>query len=285
MEQILHPDAWLIFSPDIYCNLKSKYRLSPHEKNNLIPGKIRTEELLQVLEISGRKFLITLTGGGEPFLIPNIIEFSHEITKKHFLAFNTSLTKPKVRLFANEINPQRVSYIHAFAHFEELFRGKLIDRFIENYLLLKDKGFNVLPVAIAYPSFVENAQIYSNYLKNYGIDIVFDPFFGMHDNKFYPDSYTEDERKIFNLSQDKIDKFKSKGIICNAGYNVGVINNDGSITACHKIKLSLGHIYEQIHFNNYLIKCPYNECSCPLHVNSELHMKAIENNPAVGIFQ
>jgi MoaA/NifB/PqqE/SkfB family radical SAM enzyme len=285
MKQELRPDAWLLYSPNIYCNLKCKYCLSPHEIEKLIPAKIKTEELIHVLENSGKKFLITLAGGGEPFLIPNIVDFSQEITKKHFLAIKTNLTIPEVKLFANGVDPQRVSYIYAFVHFEELFKGKLIDRFIENYLLLKNKGFNIIPIALAYPAFVENAQVYTSYFKNYGIDIAFDPFFGMYDNKFYPDCYTEEEKKIFHLSQDKIDKFKSKDKICNAGYNAGVIKNNGTIATCHKISLSLGHIYKQIHFNNFLIKCPYNECSCPLHANSELHMKAMEDHPAVGVFE
>lgn len=237
---------------------------------------------MQVLQNTGKKFLIILTGGGEPLLVPNIIEFCNKITEDHYLSINTNLTSPKVTHIAASIDPKRVENITASTHIEELFKTKLIDRFINNFNLLKDKGFNVLSVSIAYPAKIEKAIFFKEFFAQAGIYLDFNPFWGVFNNKNYPNSYTEDEIEIFNLSKDRIKTHKSKNILCNAGYNMAVADSNGYILTCHQIKLSLGNINKSIKFNNFLIKCPFENCSCPLYIiDHKLLNYALQHNPKI----
>jgi hypothetical protein len=99
---------------------------------------------------------------------------------------------------------------------------------------------------------------------------------GKYKEKFYPDSYSEKERKIFGLTEKDIDWFHQYGKLCNAGYNVGTIHPNGDISYCFAINKSLGNIYEGIKFKDKLTRCPFKYCNCPLDIyDPYLFRKAI----------
>lgn len=217
--------------------------------------------------------MIGLTGGGEPFSVNNILELCSEITKKHCLILNTNLTSHKIKSFAEKIDPTKVVMISASLHIKELERLGLVERYIENFLFCKERGFNICTPVVAYPPLLTEVERYKEFFGNIGINLLFGPFCGEYDGKIYPDAYTEEENilfdytKLFDLNEDVPQIYHQKGKACNAGYNVGAIDcTTGNIHPCFSLPESIGNIYKEINFNNNLMICPLEFCGCPVKV-------------------
>jgi len=236
-----------------------------HPRNHWISKAIDSLALKNALDKTNKIFMINLTGG-EPFLIPNIVDVCAEITKKHLLYINTNLVSEKIKEFTERIDPQRVLGINASCHIKELERLNLLDKYIYNFHLCKDKGFSIGATERAYPPLLGEVEKYKEFFKKRGIELAFAQFCGKYNGKLYPESYTDEEIKIFGLEKaPDIKMFHSKGKICNAGYNVGVLFSDGFVRPCYQINESLGNIFDGIKFKKELIKCPHEYCGCPLN--------------------
>ena len=272
-------DAWLQWNVTNRCNLECEYCFSvPPKPNNDIPP-IRISELIQTLNKSGKIFRIGFTGG-EPFLIPNFVEAVQAISEKHFISINTNLTLPSVKLFAEKINPARVIFVHASFHYLQLNSKKLIENYLQNFLLLKNSGFNIYAEEVAYPPHLGRLKKDAEYLKKLGINLRFGAYYGFYDGKRYPEAYTEEEIADFNLSESEIEKFKQKGNLCNAGFNVGVVYSKGQIKPCFQYHQNLGNVYEEISFNSKLIRCEAEYCGCPMNLyDLFLYRKALSSFP------
>lgn len=229
-------------------------------KERIVP--INISSLIDSLERTNRVFQVSFTGG-EPFLIPNLIDACVAITKKHYISFITNLTSTKIQEFAERINPQRVIKILASLHIKELKRLNLLNRYMQNFKICQQKLFNIEARIPAYPALLSEAGKYKKYFSKNGIDITFAPFKGYYKEKKYPSSYTPEELKVFGLNDFNFKKFETKGKICNAGYNILLVKQTGVINPCYQINQELGNIYEKIKFNDYLITCPHDFCGCP----------------------
>jgi len=229
------------------------------------------------LNETGKTFRVGFTGG-EPFLIPNILEAARALTKKHFISINTHLTSSKIKEFAEAIPPDKVLFIQASLHFDELEKRKLKSRFIGNYLLLKGRGFNVFAEAVAFPPFISRLEEFREFYGKEGIDFSFGAFIGIYDGKKYPESYTEEEISAFGLDVSEQSKFLQKGNLCNAGFNAAVVFSNGNVFPCFQIKEKLGNVYEEIDFYDAPITCPARQCGCPLNLYDEyLFEKALKS--------
>jgi MoaA/NifB/PqqE/SkfB family radical SAM enzyme len=260
-------DAWLFWAVNYKCNLNCAYCGTRSEKEKKAEKtKIAISDLMSALNKTNKTFRITLTGGGEPFLIPNIIEACAEITQKHYISFNTNLTSKRVEEFCEKIDPERVLFIIASLHIKELERLNLLDRFIYNFQLCKAKGFQIYAKEVAYIPLLAEVRKYKTFFEKKGIQIEFNPFIGEYNGKKYPYSYTGEELTIFGLDKIDINKFYQQGKLCNAGYNVGFVNQNGYITPCGMIHKPMGNIYDKINFQNKLIRCPFKFCGCPLNI-------------------
>lgn len=269
-------DAWLHWLFPNACNLNCDYCFNRGQKRLAKMPEIKIPELVKTLDATGKVVGISFSGGGEPFLIPNIVEACVEITKKNFVAFNTNLTSPKLKEFAEKVSPEKVACIHASLHIKELERTSLLGTYIENFLLCKRKGYNIIAEEIAYPALLSEAQKYAEFFLKKGIRIGFGPFIGEFNGKTYPESYTEPELKAFGLSERCKGLFSKQNKICNAGYNVGVVSPNGNINACLALHESLGNIYKKIKFKTNTVICPFKFCSCPLNeFDNYLFKKAI----------
>jgi len=271
-------DAWLFWVPTYQCNLECNYCIAGIRYISEIYTKtypINISALKKTLNDSNKIYRIDFTGG-EPFLVPNIVELCIELTKKHFIGLTTNLTSKKVKEFAEKINPERVVFINASCHIKELERMNLLSRYIHNFLLCKNRGFDIKAVEVGYPPLLKESDKYKRFFLEKGIELTFSPYHGKYKEKFYPDSYSEKERKIFSLTEKNINQYYQYGKLCNAGYNVGIIQPDGDIRYCFFINKSLGNIYEGIKFNDKLIRCPFKLCNCPVNIyDPYLFRKAI----------
>jgi len=260
-------DACLFLSLTNRCNLNCAYCVT-HDRNSRENGglpEINIPAFVRALEKTGKVFKIRFAGGGEPFLIPNLVEACAELTRRHYVGFTTNLTCANVREFAEAVDPRRVSNIHASLHVRELEDRDLTDRFSENFLLCKRKGFPVSATVVAYPPLLERAEAYRTFFGERGIDIFFGYFVGTYNGKRYPAAYTEEEIRTFGLSRIGLRAHPRYRGLCNAGFNIGIVWPDGNISPCLETPREiLGNIYDEIRFNRFLKVCPVKSCDCPL---------------------
>ena len=257
-------DAWLHWDATKRCNLDCEYCFGKIIDTSIKVNSIKTDLLLEILDKNGKIYRLSFTGG-EPTLIPNFVEACKSITKKHFISFNSNLISKNIIEFALEINPDRILHIHASFHYDELIQKKLLAKFSKNYNLLKDSGFNVFAEAVAYPQIEKKVNIISKFAKDNSIDLTFAPFYGNFKGRIYPESYTDIQLDLFEITKEDISCFSQKGNLCNAGFNAAVVFSNGNIYPCHQIKTKMGNIYEGFAFGDKLIKCPSKKCGCPIN--------------------
>lgn len=271
-------DAFLEWIATLKCNLTCGYCIDGVDRYPGHASEIDIPALIRTLNETNKIFLISFSGG-EPFLVPNIIEALQELTKKHYITLFTNLTSKKIEEFANKINPERVASITASLHLKELERLSLLDTYINNFLLCKAKKFNIMAIEIAYPPLLPEVEKYKKFFRERGIEIKFSPLKpGTYGGKKYPESYTEQELEVFGLYGKKsvLKAFSLKGQICNAGYNVAIVYPNGDINPCFEIRESIGNIYKKIEFKHNLVRCPFEQCGCPLRSNPYFFEKALE---------
>ncbi|MCX5714801.1 MAG: hypothetical protein NT033_08395 [Candidatus Omnitrophica bacterium] len=264
---------------EIRRKIKKLFRIGlPATLRIILPrrGAIDIHALRKVLNKTNRIYRFDLTGG-EPFLVPNIIDTCDEITKKHFLLISTNLTSNKIKDFVQKICPERVVGINASCHIKELERLNLLDKYVDNFHLCKGKGFNIAVTERAYPPLLGEVEKYKKFFERKGIELKFDQFSGKYNGRLYPESYTDEEIKIFGLEEaSAMEIFHSKGKICNAGYNVCVAFPGGDVRPCFLLYENLGNLYDGIKFKEKLTRCPNELCACPLgYYNSYLFERAL----------
>jgi MoaA/NifB/PqqE/SkfB family radical SAM enzyme len=265
-----------------YCNFSCPGCIGFSKKalNGSFVGKIDIKKLKNSLDKLNKVFNIIITGG-EPLLVENIIEVLNELTEKHFIGLITNLTNPRVKEFAEVIDPKRVDFIRGSSHLLELEKQNLLKTYFNHFNLLQEKGFNIYNEEIAYPILADRAEKYKKLFHARNIELTFNAYHGKWGSKTYPEAYTSEELRKFNLYSDpailKPEINNRKGKLCNAGYNVFVAFSDGNVTPCYQLIKSLGNIYSNIKLNNSLVKCPWEKCSCPFpDINPGLYEKALQ---------
>ena len=137
-------DGWLHWMVTDRCNLYCAYHDVPGKECAEL-SEINIPALMKTLDAVKKVFKMSFTGGGEPFLVPNIVEACVELTKKHYVSFSSNLTSGKIPDFCKRVSPKYVLYIIASLHIKELERLDLMDRYVSNFLLCKKKGLKSLP--------------------------------------------------------------------------------------------------------------------------------------------
>jgi len=238
--------------------------------------------LMAILDDTGKTFCVAL-GGTEPFLFSNIIEFFVEITKKHILHISSNMISEKWDDFLEKINPKKVRTILASAHVKELQKRNLLDKYISNVLACKQRGFNVCAMQVAYPPLLNKVEEYKDVFRKKNIDLKFGDFRGIYNGKLYPDFYTDEEFRIFGLNPAVRKRCQQKGKLCNAGYNVIAVGQNGYVYPCgHAMHFPnyegyrMGNIYTKFEFKKKMIHCPAEACICPVkHINPRLFEQAV----------
>ena len=226
--------------------------------------KMDVQKLMSTLDKSGKIFKF-MVSGGEPFYIENAVELFSALCTKHYLEIHSNFSSPKIPELLRRIDPQRINYIHASLHIEELLRHNLLNQYIENFLLCKDAKIPIEAVVIGHPRALKQADFYRDFFGKKGINVTFDHYIGECDGKIYPDSYTPEELSYINDDDNgDTDDYESRGKLCNASYNCFAANFAGDLTPCYYIDKNCGNLFEEIIFNNTLIKCPIEKCYDPM---------------------
>ncbi len=270
-------DAWLHWDATKRCNLDCEYCFGKITDASIKVHSIKIEKLIQTLNKTKKTFRISFTGG-EPTIIPNFVEACQAITEKHYISFNSNLISKNIKQFAEIINPNRVLHIHGSFHYDELVDKNSMERFIGNFNLLKNGGFNIYAEAVAYPKMKNKLEVITKIANENFSDLTFAPFYGDYNGQTFPESYTPEELELFGINQNEISFFTQKGALCNAGNNVAVVFSNGNVYPCHQIKTKIGNIYEGIKFSDELVRCPSKKCGCPLNKYDEyLFQKGINS--------
>lgn len=216
-------------------------------------GKSSPVEIASLFENTNKKWFLILSGG-EPFLYPNFLELTKELTKKQYLLINTNLTTKNVFDFADSINPEKIIGIHTAIHILEREKNKEgLKNYLEKILYLQNKGFNIFLSYVAYPSLLQRMEKDFDFFKSNGINrITSKYFFGEYQGKNYPAAYTEEEKNLIQkyLSEDvdldtNLNYSSFLGQYCDAGRKYIFMDISGNLFRCTSlIKKSYGNFFE-----------------------------------------
>lgn len=152
--------------------------------------------LSSFFDSTGLIWLLHLTGG-EPFIYPHFIELCQLLTEKHYISINSNIDSPRVKRFAEVVDPERVDYINCGVHIQQRAERNNIERFIANFLTLKSAGFDVFASCVMYPEvFHDFDETWMWYMRR-GIPLIPKALQGQYSDGHYPDDYTVGERRCF----------------------------------------------------------------------------------------
>jgi MoaA/NifB/PqqE/SkfB family radical SAM enzyme len=231
---------------------------------NTYSRPVDVQRLCKVLGEYSKNWTVHLSGG-EPFLYPGFIQICRELTKEFRIKVNTNLSlNAQVREFSSAINPDKVELIHATLHIEERERLGNLEDFIENVLLLKNRGFKIVVKFVLHPTLIERFQRDCQYFDSRGIRLFPKPFQGVYCGKLYPKAYPDRVKDFFsnNASGSAFYPFCFKGINCSAGKSFMHIDSDGLITRCLDDSIILGDIYDGFKLRDTATPCKSYRCSC-----------------------
>jgi MoaA/NifB/PqqE/SkfB family radical SAM enzyme len=213
--------------------------------------------------------------GGEPFLVPNLIDIMSELTNNKInCGLNTNLTTNRLEEMLKRCDINYIS-VNPAIHYRELEARRMQEKWVNNYNTLKNAGIRKLGLTcVAYPDIsTEELKGYTDFYESRcGFKIDHNAFLGQYQGKRYPDSYSPEEISRFNLSEEKLnfleDSYTCFGIDCVAGSDSIAISEDGTVYPCMDLqwtaRMSMGHI-EDPNFKIFdcAIKCPLTYCGCP----------------------
>jgi MoaA/NifB/PqqE/SkfB family radical SAM enzyme len=214
-----------------------------------------------------KTWLLHITGG-EPSLHPDFITLCEALSQDHYLSINSNLSHPCITTFAQKINPERVHFINAAIHYEWREKRGLLDVFIKNVQKLQDAKFNVLLSIILTPYVVNHFEKIARFFESYGLFIIPKLIRGINNGKYYPTSYSlEEKRLIYQYILQAKDNYKIvinnmretpsinmfredlfldspkdyHGTLCSAGSKFVIIAPSGNVTRCTTSEI-LGNI-------------------------------------------
>lgn len=259
------------FLTDLINQLRKVFRMRQYS----IPA-INVDKTIHSLKRTGKIFAIGIVGGGEPFLVPNIVEFCIALARKHYLSVVSNFVLPSVRTFLEEVPSDHVLSMVASLHIEQLLSRNLFQRFVDNVHFAKERGFNVSVHTVAYPSVYTKIMEIKRLFDESCIEFEIKPYIGQYNGKFYPESYKDEEKIAFGFKNYHLDASLSKDRLCNAGYNAAYVDSKGNIFYCASFKKKIGNIYDDFSLKKTLFTCSVKTCGCcyPI-INKSLFNKAI----------
>jgi MoaA/NifB/PqqE/SkfB family radical SAM enzyme len=171
--------------------------------------------------------------GGEPFIYPRFTELIKELSRMHTITITTNLSVD-VDDFLRQVD---ISNVKVTPTFHPLFTD--FDKFSKRASLLKESGASSHIFYLAYPPQIKSIQYYLEKLSSLNMPMKVLTFWGKYNDKEYPQSYTQEEKKLIepylgNREGEKfqLDPKQVKGRLCRAGQVYAIIKADGSAYRC-----------------------------------------------------
>ena len=207
--------------------------------------------------------------GGEPIIYPHFIDICRRLAQEQrfMIALDTNLSVNAER-FMDAVPPHKVEYICTALHVAERERiyGTL-DAFRGAVVSLLERGYPVGVNYVMYPSLFDRVERDRRYFLEKGIRLDLKPFTGMHDGKFYPAAYTEEQldfmaQRSTGPQDDDVRLRRFRGRRCNAGKSLIRIVANGNVVRCAGDHTSLGNIYTGFALHEEAQPCLLNRCPC-----------------------
>jgi MoaA/NifB/PqqE/SkfB family radical SAM enzyme len=169
--------------------------------------------------------------GGEPFMYPDFITIIEKLSQMHHPINISTNSSGDLAAFVRHIDPARVSLTLSFQpEFDTL------DKVVTRVRLLKHHGFSTGYINFcAYPPYLPDLEKYITEANAAGETLKVIPFYGTYKGSNYPDSYTDDEKKLLGINKRWEDNVRRKGILCAAGQKSALIFPDGKVARCGQI--------------------------------------------------
>ncbi|MBI2968682.1 MAG: hypothetical protein HYY40_12850 [Bacteroidetes bacterium] len=235
----------------------------PPEVGQLTPAQIKA-----AFDKTGKKWALFI-GGGEPLLYPDFIKLVNTLKINHAIQISTNLFNKNVREFAERVTPENIININASVHILHHSSGSLA-KFIQNYHLYMDKGFDITVSYVTYPPLFKRMKEDFAYLKSQGIKTIIPlTFQGFFEGKKYPGSYTSDQVKMIleNVHEPlelliTLDRMKFYNRMCRAGSGYFFMDYRGDVWRCATIKESCGNLFNGTFSSRPgPAACPVDQCN------------------------
>lgn len=278
-------DVFADWEINLFCNFNCPYCFFYSRRKRRDPrySGHDTRRAINTFNNRSETWLIHMTGG-EPFFQPDFIELCSRLTERHYISVNSNLSTPNVYDFADAIDPRRVARINASLH---ICQRRDLEEFVNRIRYFNQREFKIHVSQVMYPPILSRFERTFQYLKRNGIVTRPKVFRGSYKMKTYPQSYTDEERRVFmryygeserTLSSSKepnldwIFSFERylldgelsfKGIRCGAGKDYVYIRYNGDVIRCIEGR-RLGNIYHrQINLDTEPRFCKAEICYCP----------------------
>jgi MoaA/NifB/PqqE/SkfB family radical SAM enzyme len=298
------------------CNYGCDYCFFPEEAlRRKLPKIASPEEWGQAFDRTGLTWLVHLTGG-EPTVLPTFVELCERLTQRHYLSLNTNLSRPNIGQFVERIDPARVAYINAALHPLEREKRNGFAIFLDNMILLRDRGFTVYASVVATPEALRALGPYRARLNAAGFGVVPKLLRGPHNNQTYPAAYTDADKALFREAaqaaraeyaallagmpfRPTIDPFyddeyleglpQYQGRNCQSGEKFVLLRNNGAVGSCARPGLEfLGNLLQgTFRRKNGMTRCQHRFCfyNCEKYAEGGRNFQPTPRAPGVGVRQ
>lgn len=250
------------------CNMACSYCFFPTgAKDPPHVGQLTPQQISDAIDATGMQWALFI-GGGEPTLYPDFIELVNLIKQKHFIQISTNLVSRTTRDLAEQVTPENIININASSHMM-MHTPKSLGRFLENYHLFKDKGFNITVSYVAHPSMLGRMRADFEFLRSNGVEAVIPlSYQGMYEDRRYPASYTADEARLIREFVHEplellvtLDRMNFKGRMCKAGMSYFMMDTKGDVCRCATIPEAMGNMYDgTFRPRHESVPCPMDKC-------------------------
>lgn len=263
-------DYMMTWQINSICNFNCPY-CGHYTKDDPNVYKYSPQQIAESFNKTGKTWHIIITGG-EPFMHKNIIEICELLTEKHYISINTNLSLPRVKEFADKINPERVLTVNASIHYSVRQERNIVDEYIENFIYLQEKGFKIVGSYVVYPDTIPQFEKDIEFFHSKGMKLLSSKVFeGEYNGKIYPEAYSKNEMDVITrymsseIELPQYLKYRNfKGLYCSTGRRMLSLFPNGDIERCLSDKTPLGNFFS----GNYKLprkdkKCNIDICTCP----------------------
>ena len=265
-------ENFIYLHPSLVCNFDCVY-CGQHNNQRESLKELEIVKIIQRLDKFKKTFLVSICGG-EPFLIPNLIDFVFELTKNHYVRIDTNLSLTEnIRKFASIINPNKVTEIVFSVHILEREKRQLdLQELISLAKELRGKGFKIIGNYVVYPPLINRLEKDMNFFNSQGIKVLPILFVGTYNGRQYPlhkgiPSYSKAEIELiarFN-PYSTIPLYSPRNDFCQAGCSIFCVNDRFEVFPCltmQKCKESkLGDFFGKWKIFPKVIRCPKDYCT------------------------
>ena len=242
------------------CNYRCAYCFVPPEH---LASKVQIFASPQAWQLafdaSGAVWLIHLTGG-EPSIYPDFVELSRALTANHYISINSNLTRPSLLKFAEEIDPQRVSFINAGLHIGEREKRAGTDIFVWHADRLRLAGFRVLVSVVATPEALTRFEEAIALLKPVGLFPIPKLLRGLWSGGIYPHAYTSFDKDRFRIFSRRAREFYGREILARIADppSLDMLNDDiyvDGVPDFRGLMCEAGHKFVHMRSNGDIFRC------------------------------